>query len=51
MDNIWKSKNITNGTKTDIGNNSVQHSAIWVWKLDIQQKDQRETAGIWDVLL
>jgi len=37
--------------KTYIGNNSVQHSTIWVWNLDIQQKDQKQTAGIWDVLL
>jgi len=51
MENIWKSKNITNDTKTYIGNNNVQHSAIWVLKLDIQLKDQRQTAGISDVLL
>jgi len=27
--------------------------ALWtsVWNLDVQQKDQRQTAGIWDVLL
>jgi len=37
--------------KTYIGNNSIQHSAIWVWNLDTQQKDQRQTAGIWNVLL
>ena len=25
--------------KTFTGNNIIQHSAIWVWNLDIQQKD------------
>jgi len=49
MQNIWKSKNITNDTKNDIGNNSIQH--IWVRNLDIQQKDHRQTTGVRDVLL
>ena len=30
MEYIWKSKT----QKTYTGNNSIQHSAIWVWKLD-----------------
>jgi len=50
-ENIWKIRTSTMTQKTYIGNSSIQHSAIWVWNLDIQHKDKRQTAGIWDVLL